>query len=44
MPSRLWFRLLIGTCLVLAITLGAVVLAARLVRDAPAESTPSTAL
>ena len=26
MPSRLWFRLLIGTCLVLAITLGAVVL------------------
>ena len=26
MPNRLWFRLLIGTCLVLAITLGAVVL------------------
>ncbi|MDP8921454.1 MAG: HAMP domain-containing protein, partial [Chloroflexota bacterium] len=26
MPSRLWFRLLIGTCLVLAITLGAVFL------------------
>jgi signal transduction histidine kinase/arylsulfatase A-like enzyme len=25
-PSRLWFRLLIGTCLVLAVTLGAVVL------------------
>ena len=26
MPGRLWFRLLIGTCLVLAVTLGAVIL------------------
>ncbi len=26
MPSRLWFRLLIGTCLLLAVTLGTVVL------------------